>query len=126
MTRRERLPPAVVLGAVTASIYAALVLGVGYLDHASETAKHARGTYTDAFSPLLFAQLVSLPGSAFGESPGYPPGPFDETAHPAVASEILRTCLVATALQALVIGVFVASIAAPPTDGSARQRRLGL
>lgn len=55
-------------------VYAALVVVVTRAEYWSELAKLRRGVATDTFSPTVFSELVTLPGSLYVRSglPSYP------------------------------------------------------
>jgi hypothetical protein len=78
--------------------YIAAVSAVVGVEYWSELGKINRGVSTDTFSPTLYSQLVTLPGSALvaGKLPSYPV---------AFAADIYRHVLTVRVRELLLIGL---------------------
>jgi hypothetical protein len=86
--------------------YLIVALAVTSGEYLSETAKIARGTYTDTFSPFFYTNLLSFPVSVLHPAwPGYPDHfsarAFRVQVHDALAPTLLNIVITAAVIGAI-------------------------
>lgn len=110
MTRARSGRSWVKLGGLVALGYYALAVTTLLVEYLSESEKLSRGTFTDTFGPLVYAELVAWPTSWFvADWAGYPQQ-FSETEWQKALNDSLPSHIWAIVIQALAVFFIVATL----------------